>query len=215
MGDSRGAPRLNPLEGMKKPAARPPRSRVLSDEELSTALAWPCQGPAAFGDRAEYHPPLPADRSARRRGSGIQPAELDAKKRTWTIPARVKERRANTVPLTDAAFDLAKKIAAGPKLSSHAVAQTIRLAQERFGIEQWTLHDLRRTAVTRHGRARRPAHRARHIINHISVHQGRRHARRFTQQYDYSKEKREALELWADGLAGIVAGAASVVPIRA
>ena len=34
-------------------------------------------------------------------------------------------------------------------------------------------------------------------------------------QYDYSKEKRAALELWADRLEGIVAGAAKIVPIRA
>jgi Arm DNA-binding domain len=32
--------------------------------------------------------------------------------------------------------------------------------------------------------------------------------------YDYAKEKREALELWADRLQGIVAGGAEIVPMR-
>ena len=33
-------------------------------------------------------------------------------------------------------------------------------------------------------------------------------------QYDYAKEKREALDMWAARLAGIVAGAATVLPLR-
>jgi hypothetical protein len=33
-------------------------------------------------------------------------------------------------------------------------------------------------------------------------------------QYAYDKEKREALELWADRLKGIIGGGAKVVPIR-
>ena len=33
--------------------------------------------------------------------------------------------------------------------------------------------------------------------------------------YTYDSERRQALELWADRLAGIVAGAARIVPIRA
>jgi hypothetical protein len=32
--------------------------------------------------------------------------------------------------------------------------------------------------------------------------------------YDYAKEKREALELWAERLAGIVGSGAAVIPMR-
>ena len=52
------------------------------------------------------------------------------------------------------------------------------------------------------------------VINHISVTKAGVTLGVY-QRYDYAKEKREALELWADRLAVIVGeGAAQVLPMR-
>ena len=97
----------------------------------------------------------------------------------------------------------------GP-LPAHAVAKTIRKAQERFGIAHWSAHDLRRTAVTRMAELGVSPIVLGHVINHRSVTKAGVTLSVYS-QYDYSKEKRAALELWADRLEGIVAGAAKVV----
>ena len=53
-----------------------------------------------------------------------------------------------------------------------------------------------------------------HVINHRSVTKAGVTLAVYS-HYDYAKEKREPLELWADHLAGIVGGgAAKVLPMR-
>ena len=206
---------FNPVEGMRKPAAKPPRTRVLTGAEL--AKLWNGLPKALPRSRIVQDIIRLCLLTAQRVGevAGIQPGEIDTKKRVWTVPAkRSKNSEPNTVPLTDAAFEIAKVLASGPKLSGHAVAHTIRLAQDRFGLDHWTAHDLRRTAVS--GMAElgvQPIVLA-SVINHISVTKAGVTLGVY-QRYDYAKEKREALELWADRLAVIVGeGAAQVLPMR-
>jgi integrase len=108
-------------------------------------------------------------------------------------------------------------------LSPVAVARTILRANEtteerplsRFGIASWSAHDLRRTALT--GMARLGV--APIVLGHVANHRTTTRAGvtlAVYSQYTYDKEKRAALDLWADRLTAIVksSGAAGVVPLR-
>ncbi len=108
-------------------------------------------------------------------------------------------------------------------LSPVAVARTILRANEtskerpsgRFGIAPWSAHDLRRTALT--GMARLGV--APIVLGHVANHRTTTRAGvtlAVYSQYTYDKEKRAALDLWAERLAGIVSGkAAKVTPLKA
>lgn len=221
---SRGDLDHSPMEGMKKPATSAPRERVLSDDEVRQL--WRVLPDALPRSQACQKIIQLCLLTAQRVGevAGMKREELDLKARTWTIPAsRSKNKHAHTVPLSDSALDIIKQ-AKGETflfpdnghgaLSSHAVAHTVRLAQDRFGLSQWTTHDLRRTAVTNMAKLGVAPIVLGHVINHRSVTKAGVTLGVYS-QYDYAKEKRHALDLWADHLKAIVEGAAEVVPMRA
>jgi integrase len=221
---SRGDLDHNPIEGMRKPPGSKPRERVLSDEEiralwngLPTALARSeqCQRIIKLclvtGQRVGEV-------------AGMAKAELDLKKGLWNIPgARTKNGHSHSVPLSPLAVELigngdGEQVFPNSEgegaLPGAAVARTITRAQDRFGIAHWTAHDLRRTALT--GMAKLGV--APIVLGHIANHRTTTKAGMTLSVYihhAYEKEKREALELWADRLQGIIAGgSAKVVPMR-
>jgi integrase len=216
-GTSEGYLDANPLAGMKKPAGRKPRTRVLTDDELATLWngldkALPRSRTVADIIRLCL---LVGVRSAE--AAQIEPCEIDAVARVWTVPgARTKNGEDHAVPLTEAAFEIANRLAAGPKLSSHAVSTCIRRAQDRFGIDQWTLHDTRRTLATNLAKMGTPPIVIAAVLNHISVTKAGVTLGVY-QQYDYAREKREALTMWDERLAAIACGkvSAQITPIRA
>lgn len=224
---ARGDMDRNPMDGMRMPMAPKPRERVLSDVELAKlwlALTTLQKSPSC--QRIIKLCLLTAQRVGE--VSGMRAGELDLAARTWTIPAsRSKNKHAHTVPLSDAAIGVVEEALADASddrlfpddagkdgLSADAVGRTIRVAQERFDIAPWTAHDLRRTAVTGMAKLGISPIVLGHVINHRSVTKAGVTLAVYS-QYDYGKEQREALELWADRLKGIVAGAARIVPIRA
>lgn len=205
---------FNPLEGMRKPAVRPPRTRILSDTEIRQL--WNGLDKALPRSKTVQNVIRLCLMTGARSGevAGLQPEEIDAKKRTWTVPAsRSKNATAHTVPLTDAAFEIAKAIAAGPKLSSHAVAHTIRLAQNRFGLERWTAHDLRRSVATNMAKLGVTPIVIAHILNHVSVTRAGVTLGVYS-IYSYDAERRDALLLWGNRLQGIVGAGAKVLPMK-
>ncbi len=52
-----------------------------------------------------------------------------------------------------------------------------------------------------------------HVLNHVSVTKASITSRVYA-RYTYDREKREALELWADRLAAIIAGKSNIVGFR-
>lgn len=59
-----------------------------------------------------------------------------------------------------------------------------------------------------------PPHVIAHVLNHRTVTKAKVTDRIYN-RYEYDREKREALDLWADRLRAIIAGgAAEIVPIR-
>ncbi len=166
--------------------------------------------------------------------------ELDLKARAWNLPGvRTKNGKSHHVPLSEIALAIIKEAMAdannGQKkpspfvfpcgdggLSPSAVGRTIYRAQEatkerplgRFGLPHWTAHDLRRTALTNFAKLGIAPVVAGAVANHLSVTKGTITLAVYT-QYSYDREKREALDQWAERLDAIVDGrAGEVVPIR-
>jgi integrase len=234
---ARGDIDRSPMEGMNKPAPRPPRDRVLSDDEIRTlwnglpkalVRSQPCQRIIqlclATGQRV---------------GEVAEMAvgELDLAHARWTIPAaRSKNGHAHTVPLSALALSIigeAKKAAGegagslfpNPKgdgpLPAAAVAKTIGRANApdddrpfgRFGIAHWTAHDLRRTAATGMAKLGIAPVVIGHVLNHRAITRAGVTLSIYA-RYGYEAEVREALERWAERLNAIASGdAAKVLPL--
>jgi integrase len=226
----------NPLNGMSKPAESTSSNRVLTDAEIYTLWSGlPDALPRSMQCQRIVKLCLV---TAQRVGevAGIVRAELDLTAREWRLPgSRTKNGYPHVVPLTDLAIEIIEECitAAGEgapifpcgkdSLLPAAVARTILRANEidkerplgRFGIAPWSAHDLRRTALT--GMARLGV--APIVLGHVANHRTTTRAGvtlAVYSQYTYDKEKRAALDLWADRLSAIVDGpAARIVPLHA
>jgi len=98
-------------------------------------------------------------------------------------------------------------------VSAVAVGKAIIRAGKRFGIPRWSAHDLRRTVITEMARLGvAPV-----VLGHVANHRGTTHAGvtlAVYAKYTYDKEKRAALDLWAERLLAIVGGAvAKITPL--
>jgi integrase len=142
-------------------------------------------------------------------------SELDLKARIWSLPgSRTKNGHPHLVPLSAVALEIIgdPDELVFPDCAPSNVSSAIYKARERFGIAHWTPHDLRRTALT--GMAKLGV--APIVLGHIANHRTTTKAGMTLSVYvhhAYEREKREALELWADRLRGIIAGGAEIVPI--
>jgi hypothetical protein len=87
--------------------------------------------------------------------------------------------------------------------------------QSRFGIAEWSAHDLRRTCLTNLAKLGVTPHVIAHVANHRSLTKSGVTFAHYV-QHSYESEKRYALDLWADRLGAVIGkGAADVVPLRA
>jgi integrase len=122
------------------------------------------------------------------------------------------ERKGRAMP----AFVFPGPGAHGP-VTGAAIAKAIkreevmkREAATILGVERWTSHDLRRSAATHMEELGISPFIIGHVLNHVSATKASITSRVYA-RYDYMREKREALHLWADRLAGIVSGGAEIV----
>jgi integrase len=208
----------NPIDGMKKPATSKPRERVLSDDEIR--VMWTAL-PTALSRSSTCQRILKLCLlTAQRVGevAGMETKELDLKQGLWVLPgSRTKNAHSHSVPLSTAAIEIIEE-ALGKDglvfgLAPRVVAKTLARASARFGLAPFTAHDLRRTALT--GMAKLGV--APIVIGHVANHRTTTKAGMTLAvyvQHQYEREKREALELWADQLQGIISGGASIVPIN-
>ena len=204
----RGDLEASPMQGMKGPAAPSVRDRILSEAEIRAA--WKLEGD--LGDLIKLCL-LTAQRSGE--VCGMQGEELDLKARNWIIPSsRTKNKTLHTVPLSDAALEIIRPRLRGGQLFDVGSSSRVSKALARAELGDWTMHDLRRTAISGMAELGVSPIVLAHIANHISATRAGVTLRVY-QTYGYDREQRQALDLWADRLAGIVAGAARIVPIRA
>jgi integrase len=216
---SRGDIDRSPMEGMETPPAVKARDRWLSDQEL--ALVWkhapgthPCFGPIVrllivTGQRREEV-------------SSLAWEELDQTGRLWTLPGdRAKNGEPNRVPLNDLAISVLDSVAGRPvwprrgKVFATSTGGSFtgyhkgkekldRMIAEDCGeaLQPWRLHDLRRTLATGFQRLGVRFEVTEAVLNHVGG--SRAGVAGIYQRHDWKVEKRQALDLWNDHLAGIV-----------
>lgn len=213
---ARGDLEHNPVEAMRSPGKAQVRERVLSDEEIKKL--WNGLPKALPRSKAVQGIIRLCLLTGQRVGevSGMRASELDLQRALWTIPGvRTKNKHQHAVPLSNLALELIGDVeevnflfpneAGDAPLPAHAVAKTITKAQERFGLAHWTAHDLRRTAVSKMAELGVAPIVLGHIINHRSVTKAGVTLNVYS-HYNFERERREALELWADRLQAIITG---------
>jgi len=223
---------VNPCHEIKKPAKENKRDRVLDDIEIKTF--WLTKESVKMSDSIRIALQL-ALTTVQRPGEviGLNWAELDTDWETdrrafWTIPSkRTQNKKMHRVPLSPLAVDLlkqAKKISKGSSFvfPSPVSNKPIRessfshaLKRSRcFGLNHFTPHDLRRTAITHMGKKYCKVSRfiRDRIINHIDQTVSEKHY----DLYEYDEEKRHGLNAWASRLEQVTEGKtqnSKVVPI--
>jgi integrase len=153
--------------------------------------------------------------------AGIELKEIDfnLSAPVWTVPGkRTKNKKPSRVPLSPLALAViaqARELARasewvfpsptgkGP-MGAHAATKALERARSAIGLEDFRIHDLRRTAATRMAELGISPHTISLILNHASARKGSVTSKVYV-QYSYDKEKREALEAWGRLLDGVIA----------
>jgi integrase len=210
----------NPANNVNKPAAVPPRDRVLDDREL--AAVWrACEGEAAAVTRLLI---LLAGRRAE--VGGLRWSELDLQGGTWTLPKqRSKNGVAHAWPLPRLALSIIEGV---PRVADKDTLFGERSEQgftrwwqakleldERLSnaVKPWRFHDLRRSAATGMANLGVQPHVIECVLNHQSGF--RSGVAAVYNKSPYMNEMRAALALWADHIHSIVEdGERRVIPLR-
>jgi integrase len=95
------------------------------------------------------------------------------------------------VPLTTRALAILKQTQLG---SYNSWSQPKARLDERSGVTDWTLHDLRRTFATIHASIGTPPHITDRLLNHLSGSRTLSPIAKIYNRYSYLKEMRTALE---------------------
>jgi integrase len=194
----------NPVVGSNRPAERPSRARVLSDDELRKI--WQACGDDDYGRIVRL---LALTGQRREEVGGLRWSEIDSAAALWTIPAeRTKNSRTHTIPLPQFAlsllppgngrewvFGIGKRGFQGWSFAKAAL-------DARAQIADWHLHDLRRSCATGMAELGVLPHVVEAVLNHVGSRAG---VAGIYNRATYAKEMRAALERWA-GHVAVLAG---------
>ncbi len=219
---------VSPLAGMKAPKPSPSRRRVLGHEELvclwiaCDQVGWPW-GP--------YVRLLILTMQRRQEVAEMDWSEIDLDAAVWTLPAeRAKNDEAHVVPLTELAISQLQALrpksrgfvftttgttpVSGFSKAKRTLDEEMRKLtkdrQQRCGkedvhpqIQDWRLHDLRRTGATNLQALGIPIEVTEAVLNHISG--TRAGVAGIYNRYKYDPEKRTALNAWDQKLCQLLA----------
>jgi integrase len=200
----------NPVNDSVKPAEIKPRERVLSNEEL--AAIWRACGDDEYGKIIKL---LVLTGCRRAEIGDMCWSEIDLDRRaTFTIPAsRSKNGRAHTLPLMPTALDVIKSV---PQMAtrdqlfgqrSHGFTNWTLpkpVLDERSGVHEWTVHDIRRSVATHMADIGIAPHIIEQILNHQSGH--KRGPAGIYNRSVYEREVKAALAQWEDYIVALVEG---------
>jgi integrase len=207
----------NPCRDARRPKPSKPRERVLSDSEIR--IFWKACDKIGFPYGTGYKLLL---MTGQRRGEIFDASWQEFNGDIWTLPGeRVKNGRTHVLPLPSAVLDIfncisrkggATKvfpIAGHPDKSLDSFskgAARLRCAMTELNggkkIENFRIHDLRRTVATGMQRLRVPIAVTEAVLNHVSG--SLSGIASIYQRHDYLDEKREALQKWNKFLAKMV-----------
>jgi integrase len=208
---SRSHLEANPIAGLQRPAAERSRRRELTDAEIVSL--WKQL------DGAEESEALPAGvvlwmrlrlLTAQRGGSvsRMKWADVDLGRKVWDIPAAdMKAGEPHVVPLSPFVCELLKarrKIV--PTGATYVLeggrSRRLRLGvKQAIGLDDFTPHDLRRTAATGMARAGISRFVVARVLGHVD-----RSVTGIYDRYEYLEEKRVALDTWARKVRAIISG---------
>jgi integrase len=212
---------VSPCNGIEPPGQERSRDRVLSDQEIK--LVWKATDVEGwpFGPLVKL---LVLTGQRLTEVGAMRWEEFDLENKMWTLaPERTKNGNRHQVPLSDAAFEI---INAVPRVkttkgfvfttSKDVAVSGFSRAKERIdaaiaaalptGAEppaHWTFHDLRRSMASGMAGLGIQLPVIERVLNHISG--TFRGVVGVYQHHDFAKEKREALDLWGDHIAKLVA----------
>lgn len=204
----------NPCDRVKPPASARRRERFMSQAEIKKF--WDNLDFAKMSDAVKLALKLQLV-TAQRKGevANAEWTEIDFQAKVWTIPAsKAKNGHTHRVPLSELALLLfeqlqgfsggSKFVLPSPKgdqpISGTAINHALWRSLEAIELYDLTPHDLRRTAASMIASLQVPRLVVSKILNHVDD--------SVTAVYDrhsYDREKRDALNLWANKLQEICA----------
>jgi integrase len=216
-----GLVEANPVAATNRPYDGKGRERVLSNAEL--AQVWRAAGDDPYGTIIKL---LILTGQRREEIGGLRWSEVDFVAGLIRLPAgRVKNGRPHDVPLSDPAIALlrAVPVMAGRDFvfgsgvngfSGFSIPKRALDARIGKAMPPWVIHDLRRSCATHMAEIGVQPHIIEAVLNHISGHKAG--IAGIYNRASYEKEKRQALDLWAEQVTVLVEDRkAIVVPLRA
>jgi integrase len=201
------------------------RDRVLSDTELTEV--WRAAGDSIYGTVVRV---LILTGQRREEIGALRWSEVDVAAQAIRLPAeRCKNGRPHDIPLSAPAMRL---IAAMPRrldsdmvfgirgfaIPKRALDGRVAAARQGAGVDlmlPWVLHDLRRTCATGMAEIGVAPHVIEAVLNHVSGHKAG--VAGIYNRATYEREKRQALDLWAEHVMALVeeqAPNAGPLPVR-
>jgi integrase len=198
---------INPVVGTNAIAAKS-RERVLSDSEIVHL----CEQ-APEGDYGRIVRLLLLTGCRRDEIGGLRWSEVDFDEKQIVLPgSRTKNAIEHCVPLSGEAMTI---LEGAPRLRDLVFGggqdgftdwSKSKIALDAAsGVKEWTLHDLRRTAATGMANIGVQPHIIEAVLNHVSGHKAG--VAGIYNKSAYTKEKREALNLWASHIRVLLAQA--------
>jgi integrase len=200
----------NPVIGTPTPVESKSRERTLSDSEL--AAIWKACRDDEFGRIIRL---LILSGCRRQEIGGMRWSEIDLERGAWTLSAeRSKNGRAHTLPVLPMMRQIIESV---PRMATRDQLFGDRAAigftgwhdckpdlDQRSGVTEWHLHDLRRSVATRMADNGVQPHIIEQILNHQSGHKAGPAG--IYNRSSYANEVRAALALWHDHIRTLVEG---------
>jgi integrase len=197
----------SPMEGMEKPAKYHPRDRVLTDDEL--VAVW--QAAEKYGYPFGSIVQLLILTGQRRSEIGLLKWSYVNKGQITLPPEIVKNNKAHTFPLGRRGMQILEET---PNLGEYVFKarwydrpfngwqSCTNTLIKAAGTAHWTLHDLRRTFATNLAALGVPPHIVEKLLNHSEILRG---VALIYNRYTFAKECHDAIELWENRLAKLLA----------
>ena len=215
----RGVAETSPVANIKAPGKEVQRERVLSDGEIRTLWEACEEADYPFGPLVKM---LLLTAQRRDEVATMRWPDIEPESKLWTIPReQTKADRAHEVPLSPLALEILEALPrfAGPYIFTttggerpvSGFSKGKKSLEKLSGMEDWRLHDLRRTAATNMARLGVPVDTIGRVLNHAQ-----RGVTAIYDRHSYLPEKRHALDAWASKLTSIVRPEVDekIVPLR-